>query len=607
MTNSPHGRPAVAQDLLELAPPLIRKSLLDDADFRDEFGFERDRLLVFGESGPSLVRSVLYHAIRQALASESKLKVTDTDGREWRLTVERDESHSTTLAISHSNQQIPLLPHLTLSADRDERLRFVSGITLNFNLPTSARDKWHDVVSERALEDDEVDEFYSDYCDTPIHIERSMRYEFQHGTISVSALVPRSRRYYERLVGVYDESKSIGDYAAGSARQFFEQLSSWQPYDGFLFSLLLSSHSSLTSEIGVEHLEGEDLVRAFSFLGECGDRLSQLGAIEVGFRVLPDRPEIRPALVRLIEQFRADDAETSASGFKLLSALFLLVDGELSRTRLLSEQPPFYRRLAALSQAALICRRFGNASDAIDSFCKWAAASGRGGRHYLQSLADMRLEPRWYPNFSEALQIRAIFYGRIVIAALECEQNILGDELHDVVLGEDPGSIGSQCEIPRVFFPGPLEGTENSLHVMPPELSDAIKVQLSTKEIRLSSFTTLLKSVPRFELDFDRHELATKVRALGNVLLTDVEDRSQLLYVLFGLASVAAVTRNLGLADELRILAYKCRKDTQYKFSVEEILGITLVAAASRENLNSWIELRRGLPDGTGVWRVGRR
>ena len=39
-------------------------------------------------------------------------------------------------------------------------------------------------------------------------------------------------------------------------------------------------------------LDSEDLVRAFDFLDKHGDRISQLGAIDVGLRVLPERPEI---------------------------------------------------------------------------------------------------------------------------------------------------------------------------------------------------------------------------------------------------------------------------------------------------------------------------
>ena len=589
MTNSPDIRSAVALGLLELAPPLIRDSLLDDADFRDEFGIERERLLAFEDSGPSLKRSELYDAIRLALSGKSGLRLTDPDGRDWELVMERDENQSAILSLTHDDHQITLIPHTTLSPNKDVRLRSVEKIADNFNIPTSSRDRWRDIVLSRPLDDEEVDELYYDFCDTPVDVKRSIHLRFKNRNVSVSSLVPCSLRYYERLVGVYDGSISIADYAARSGRQFFEQLSSWRPYDGFLFCLLLSSHSSLTAEISVEHLDSEDLLGAFSSLENCGDRLSQLGAIEVGLRVLPDRPEIKPVLVRLLKQIRDDDAETSTSGFKLLSELFLLVDGELSRTRLLSEMPPFYRRMAALSQSALICRQFGNASNAIDSFCKWAAASGRGGRHHLQSLADMRLEPRWYPNYSDALQVKSNFCGRIVIAALNCEQNIKGDELHDLILGEVPGSIHSLCEFPRTYFPGPLEGTKNSLYIVLPELSAAIETQLGAEEIGLSSLAAHLLLVPMCDVKFDQAKLVAKVRDLGNTLLAEVEERSQLLSILFGLASVAAVARNHALADEIRILVRKCRQDDQYKLSVEEILRISLVAAASREDQNDWI------------------
>ena len=82
-----------------------------------------------------------------------------------------------------------------------------------------------------------------------------------------------------------------------------------------------------------------------------------MGAIEVGLRVLPSRPELEESLIRLIEQIRDENVEGPASTFKLLSSLFCFVDGELARTRLFSDTPPFYRRLAAMSQAALIHRQ----------------------------------------------------------------------------------------------------------------------------------------------------------------------------------------------------------------------------------------------------------
>ena len=69
---------------------------------------------------------------------------------------------------------------------------------------------------------------------------------------------------------------------------------------------------------------------------------------------------------------------------------------------------------------------------------------------------------------------------------------------------------------------------------------------------------------------------------LGNYRLSDVEDRSQLLAVLNGLASVAAAARSHQLADQLRILVRRYMRDTQYALSVEESVRICVVAGASR-------------------------
>jgi len=379
---------------------------------------------------------------------------------------------------------------------------------------------------------------------------------------------------------------SLSDYAAGAGKQFFAQLSAWRSYEGFLFSLLLSSHSALTTGIGITHLTREELVRAFEFLANQGDRISQLGAIEVGLRVLPEWREIEPFIIRLIEQLRDDDVEGSARGLKLLSALFVLVDGELSRTRLMAAEPPFYRRLASLSHAALIHRQLVN-WDVPDSFCEWAFEKC-GKQCYMQSLADMRLEPRWNPHFAAASQMKADFLGRIMIAATKYNTNT--SELHDLIFGKEPGSVQSLSDFPGSYLPGPLEGAVDSPNALPTDLSNAIKKQLSADELGPSSFIGLVNSAMIFRVELDQVELAAKALKLGNYHLSNIEDKSQLLIILNGLATVAATGRYPALADELRILMRRYRHDAQYGFSIGEAIEICLVASASHKDLNEWRE-----------------
>ena len=84
--------------------------------------------------------------------------------------------------------------------------------------------------------------------------------------------------------------------------------------------------------------------------------------------------------------------------------------------------------------------------------------------------------------------------------------------------------------------------------------------------------------------------MAAKALRLANYRVANVEDQSQLLGILNGLATVAAVARNPALADDLRILVRRYRHDPQFGFSIEKAMRICVVASASRENLFEWRE-----------------
>jgi hypothetical protein len=202
----------------------------------------------------------------------------------------------------------------------------------------------------------------------------------------------------------------------------------------------------------------------------------------------------------------------------------------------------------------------------------------------------MRLEPRWNPDLAASSQIKADFFGRIMIAASNCEKNIKGNELYDLILGDKPNSLYRLSDSARPYFCGPLEGAENSPNSLPTDFSKAIKAQLSTDEVGPSSFIALVNSAMIFPLGLEQAELAAEALKLGSHRLANIESRSQLMAVLIGLATVAAVARGQALADELRILVRRYRRDTEYALSIKEAIQICLVASASRAELNEWRE-----------------
>jgi hypothetical protein len=587
VTNSPYERTAMAGVVLELVPPLIRKSLLNEQSFRKEYGFKTEAMIAFGSSGVSFQRSVLFDAVRKVLVGKIPNELTDAKDRTWNLANDAREGELPDLVLSSEQKRLILPDFSVLSEDASIRIRSLEKSALDVNLPLGAQEEWQSILEERSLEDDEVDTFHSDIRDTPVYVERTIRSAIKVGESSISSLVPNSRRYFKRLVGAYDGSDSIRDYAVGTGCELFGQLTEWQPYEGFLFSLLLSSHSALTAKINVDHLNQEELVKAFDFLVNHGDPLSQLGAFEVGLRILPDRPEVKPFLLRLVHRIRDDDVEGETSGFKLFSALFVLVDGELARTRLLDEEPPFYRRLASLAQATLIHRQLVQCRIDYDYFSKWAL-SNRGEHFYMQSLADMRTEPRWNPSLAAASQLQADFFGRIMIAGNNYQANIVEGELREIILGNKEQSLIKLCEFPRPYFPGPLEGTEDSPNTLPDDLTQVIEEQLGNDKLEAASFIALVNSAIIFRITSGHAELAAKALRLGNHTIANLRDKSQLVDILNGLATVAAVSRNPVLADEIRILMRRYRCDSQYCFSIEEAMRMSLMASAAREDLMEW-------------------
>lgn len=589
LNNSPYIRAAMAQAVLKLMPPLLRETLYSEPKFIKEYGFKTSAVVVLGDFGLSIQSIELFDSIRAFFAGVGEVEVKDVKGRGWSLRNEPDKEGQPILVLSSGEQRLVISSFAVLSQDAFIRIRSLNKVAYDMNLPISEQDKWRKILTARALEDDEVDQFFREIRDTPIYLEQTIHSNILEGQSSASSLVPNSRRYFDSLIGPYDGSESIRAFAAGASRKFFQLLSEWRPYEGFLFSLLLSSHAVLTAEICVDHLDRDNLIRAYDFLEKHGDPLSRLGAFEIGLRILPQRPEVEPYLKLLIYRIRDDDVECNASEFNLFSALFVLVDGELSRTRLMAGEPPFYRRLASLAQAALIHRQLVKCGIDYDNFADWAL-SNRVEHYYMQSYADMRLEPRWNPNFAAAPQIKADFFGRLRIAGSRFEKNIVSGDLHDLILGDSPQSLPTLSELLRPFYPGPLEGAEDSSNPLPDVLARAIEEQLNTDELGPSSFVALVNSALVFKITSGHAELAAKALRLANYRLANVEDKSQLLIILNGLATVAAVSRNAALTAELRILVRRYRRDTQFGFSIEEAMMLCLLASAALEGLMEWRE-----------------
>jgi hypothetical protein len=589
VANSPSERSLLALAALRNFPPAIRESVISDPVFGHTYGLKADALISFNDGQVSIQRSKLFDSIREVLAdSNAQPILKDAAGEEWRLEV-FEINNERRLALLQGKRRFVLTDFSPLSPDQAERITGLDHAAHNTHLPQETVSRWHEILAARALTDDEMIEFHLDVENTPIRLAAVIGSEAKKGEITFSSMVPSSAEYFVRLVGKCEPGQNIAEFARAGSVRHIRELMSWRPYDGLLFSLLLSSHSSISSAIDIDQIEERDLVRAYEWLQNNGDRISQVGAIEIGLSILDKRQNIEPYVQNMIDQIRDDNADNEKSRFQLLSALIVLVEGEIARTSILREEPPFWRRLASIAQASLIERHIIKSQVDIAEFGKWSFET-RGQLFYLQTMVDLRREPRWHPDYVSSHQLKTEFIGRIHNAARQNATKIQNKTLREALIGDGSESLQRLVVFPQTFLPGPLEGGLVSQIEPPADILTEIEKQLSQDVLEPKSFIALVNSALVFRLDLQQARLAAKAMRAAKYHLRRTDNKENFISILRGLATVAAVTRSDELAQELKILTRRHRHEIGDRISADDALWIGLIAAASRSELTDWCE-----------------
>ena len=92
--------------------------------------------------------------------------------------------------MSFEKQRLAIPDFAVLSPKAAVRLRSLDRAAFDVNLPANAKDSWRQILAERALNDDEVDSFYNEIRNTPVHLIQTIRSEIRKGKSTISSLVP---------------------------------------------------------------------------------------------------------------------------------------------------------------------------------------------------------------------------------------------------------------------------------------------------------------------------------------------------------------------------------------------------------------------------------
>ncbi|MDB5528098.1 MAG: hypothetical protein JWR51_1201 [Devosia sp.] len=584
MTSEHHA--ILADGLLKLFPPIVQSAFLDRPEFLESHGLQVLARVEFGEGMPSFERRELFSAIREVYKSDRQIIVNDISGDNYEVQLSADKQRL--LLISSESGEVGIPSFWFLNGNDVDRLdRFDLAID-EYALQGAEAVRWRERV-EIGIADDDVEGLLAFFRQAPESVWEAIKSDIAAGRGTTSNLVPQSITYFEQLIGNYRGTSTLKEYIDRVLPPHLDAILARGGEFALSRTLVLCAHSSISEAIGPK-LSLDLVVRHFAELARSGDRLSQLGAIEVGIRLLATEPGLELPLLQMAQLIVEDDPADASGRLSLISALTIFVDGELSRLGIFENEAPFLRRLAAFSHAAAVERQLIAAGVDMADFSRWATAA-RGQRYFLQTLTDLRLEPRWLPDFISPEQLKAEFVSRLAGAADRHRTSIPSGKLNDFLFSTDVGRLRAAMAFPYSYLPGPLEGGLDSPAPLPDEISEQLSQLAHAEEINEGSLAAFVNTVLIFQITKHQTKLVTEALRRVKYEVVQMDNDAKTFNLLSGLAVAAAVARDTELAGELRILARTLRRRAGAHIDTDSSLRIALIASASEVDLGRWSEM----------------
>lgn len=572
-------------EMLSFYPKKMQLALVEDDDFREAVGVEVQSGLVF-ESDVHFDRASFFNHLRALHAGEAQRVMHDDAGTSWTMSLARN-GDGTALFLDNGKRRIGLPPLRVLHADPEVRLAELTANLDAAGLAPDAYPEWRKILACRELKDEEIVLFERLFIPTPAaFLQRLPQVLAQSGGVAIESMVPDRRAYFEHLCGA-EIAGSIDELIQENLPRHVARLLAWDPLEGAKVALALASHSAIIPAGPLPNLPFETIEALLRWAIEVEDPWSKGGAIELGLLSVARHPSIEPSVISLYEQLRdLDDGDETGPLHQMMASL-IMTGGELARTKVLADWPPFQRRLATFAHATLFLRTL-RAHPPHPDFSEWASQT-RARPFYFQASIDQQREPRWHPEAISPNHLKAELLGRIHNAATREGLVIPPGRLHDLMRGTSKDSLGANLIFPESYGPGPLEGLEGvDLGEIPTAFASILDTALEPDVLTPTSILGLINLRGLFPLGEARvGQVVELMRKNGHRFAAETSPGSREL-LFMGLAGVAAITRSADLANELRMLVRKNRIDGEAPPGAQRELLICLTAAAGHADREGW-------------------
>lgn len=567
-----------AAGLFHAIPSFLQMAMLEDTAFQNEVGYAVESRAEMGNV--SFMRSdLLDHARKVYSAPSEAIVIADEQGNDWTLTTDPKDS-AWPLLLDGEQRTMRLRGLAGIHPDPAARIAMLDKRLEEASIALGSADTWRWRLREAPLEADDIDALEKFLGAFPPMVVEALEQSFADGSAPISLLVPTSATYWEYLAGppgTQKLSELARDWQGPSA------WSSATPVERARWSLLLASHARAVSEKSFDLAE-EQWRELGAWVLSDGDVLALTGFVERALPHASGDPALEEQILEAVARIETLSPDDEAGPLYLFTSLAIFVEGELSRAGTLAAWPPWHRRMAAMAHAALLAR---GTSGQIDTsrFARFCLEE-RGWRYALQTLTDMRLEPRWRTEYMSAAQMRHEFMGRIHNAAAALPKELLTPRIESSMLAETD-SLRARLGLPMALLPGPLEGAiHEDLQAASGEFVGVLEQALEENGPKIELARNLIGMEAHVRLPQELCSRASiAIREEGVTLLSALPQDEVHAY-LVGLGNFAASHRLPELAQTIQWLVRL--QHSRKPMSIAEEMQVLLHAAAAHEDAENW-------------------
>ena len=547
-------------------------------DFATICGIELAEVLSIGPDVKLPALDLLRSAAR-LLDSRTPQSLSTLDEASIRLMLNDADEVSIELPTSDDGQpNLVAMPHLNLLSPNVQVRAATLAMIVHSLGPTTDYTSLAAAINTRKPIPEEMSQILSDLSSGVGALQSRLAQRLRLGQpVQYSDFAPDSLTYFDLAVGPRPNEPSPDAYVADVLTPYRRQLISRDLVRGLEICCHGAVHPSLLPAPWLTDFSDNDLWGAVESIGTAGSPYFLLALLDIS---LARRGDARfehhaETLVSLLLDLDSDN-------YELLPLFFQLVFNQINLLENGTGLPPFWKRLAAWTQAGVCIRAIASTNSLnLAGLADWIRDGFTTAGHYA-NLVDGRVEPMILASRASKslLQARTLLTLHALCAHHDPESIGLPgiDQINDC-LSKNTEQLG-----PGTYIPGPLAG-----HARPVESPDTdLKSQFLGSPHRDAGqlMSGLMLASQVFRLGESDLEWAAGL-VQSHEPPSGVHSVSELMALLDPAAVVAAASRNVPLADAIADAVVRAARDV----TDDEIPALTpllLNAASAHDNDDNW-------------------